>query len=265
MLQILGYIAIVRRGRPELAKSCSLEQISGAAGFASGECSFLEKALRAVQAGAIALLIINWDDTLVSPTATGDDGSVQTKAASITIPIVSVRASDAPLLLQASKCKLVYHQAPAHFPQCIPEDSEQAAARLLNPCADIAELSSSDWLCAALEQAGLPSAGAAAAATRAQATIGVRLRRMEAALAAAEERASRAEGRLAQVVEEARRRVTDAENRAAALQARRQSDGAERGLRVGGVPKVLMGWCRGRRGGVSRGERHYEQTVFDHR
>ena len=147
----------------------------------SGRGSFVEKASRVVNAGAIALVIINTSDALVSPTTSGIQSTLQNLAASITIPVVCVRASDSKQLLEASGCKLVYRRIPEPF---VPRTPDEPEANESDGADDLADLCSKiiepEWLAAAFEGAGVPPAQSEDAARRAGLALGPRLRRLAA-------------------------------------------------------------------------------------
>ena len=185
MFQISGCVAIAHRGR---SREIDLSKPTND--------SFLQKALNVVRAGAVALVIINNDNSLVSPAITGDEEMIQNSGSLVNIPVVCIRNSDSKGLLAASRCSLVYRKAPETFPLCVLHESEQPTLDISD---DVAELSSSEWLETALERAGLATAEAAIAAKGAIVTLGIRLRRIAAAKADADTRYKRLETLVGQV------------------------------------------------------------------
>jgi RNA-binding protein YhbY len=73
-----GKIALVQRGSS-----------SGAA------CSFVEKALRVQGAGAVAMVLVNTEDSMISP------GDSAREGAAVTIPVVGIRSSNLSMLSSA--------------------------------------------------------------------------------------------------------------------------------------------------------------------
>jgi len=66
------------------------------------KCSFVDKAKRVAEAGAVGLIVVNSEDTLVSPGDSAREGS------NIDIPIVGIRNSDADQLRDGSMGSLLF-------------------------------------------------------------------------------------------------------------------------------------------------------------
>ena len=67
-----------------------------------GGCSFVEKTKRAIAAGALALVIVNTEDRLFTPSA--GDGQYASE-----IPVIMIRAKDEEALLSSGNSALLVH------------------------------------------------------------------------------------------------------------------------------------------------------------
>lgn len=66
-------------------------------GSSSGEpCSFVEKAMRVESAGAVAMVVVNTEDSMISPGDSAREGG------GVNIPVVGIRAGDLPMLMRAA-------------------------------------------------------------------------------------------------------------------------------------------------------------------
>ena len=99
------------RAAPELADHAlsNSDNLQGAIAIVKrGACSFVEKALRVTEAGAVGMIVVNSEDTMIAP------GDSEQEGGGVLIPVVGIRSSDLATLIACERepVSLVFDHSP---------------------------------------------------------------------------------------------------------------------------------------------------------
>ena len=99
------------RAAPELADRAlsNSDNLQGAIAIVKrGACSFVEKALRVTEAGAVGMIVVNSEDTMIAPGDSAQEGG------GVLIPVVGIRSSDLATLIACERepVSLVFDNSP---------------------------------------------------------------------------------------------------------------------------------------------------------